>query len=79
MRTSKFINFNNIHCFKIKIKKSAITDIILLAHEIFDILWKKKGRKKGFGALKIDMYKAYDRINWNFLKAVLLSMNFSNT
>ena len=62
MRTSKFINFNNIHCFKIR-KKSAITDIILLAHEIFDILWKKKGRKKGFRALKIDMYKAYDRVN----------------
>lgn len=25
------------------------------------------------------MCKAYDRVNWNFLKAVLLSMNFSNT
>ena len=53
--------------------------IFFLAHEIFDILRKKKGRKKGLGALKIDMSKAYDRINWNFLKAVLLSMNFSNT
>ena len=40
-----------------------ITDNILLAHEIFDILRKKKGRKKGFGALKIDMCKAYDRDN----------------
>ena len=40
-----------------------ITDNILLAHEIFDILRKKKGRKKGFGALKIDMCKAYDRVN----------------
>ena len=56
-----------------------ITNNILLAHEIFDILRKKKGRKKGFGALKIDMSKAYDRVNWSFLKAVLLSMNFSNT
>lgn len=25
------------------------------------------------------MYKTYDRVNWNFLKVVLLSMNFSNT
>ena len=33
-----------------------ITNNILLAHEIFDTLRKKKGRKKGFGALKIDIY-----------------------
>ena len=56
-----------------------ITNNILLAHEIFDTLRKKKGRKKGYGALKIDMCKGYDRVNWNFLKVVLLSMNFSNT
>ena len=56
-----------------------ITDNILLAHEIFDSLRKKKGRKNGYGALKIDMCKAYDRVNWNFLKAVMLSMNFSST
>lgn len=56
-----------------------ITDNFLLAHEIFDTLRKKKGRKKGFRTLKIDMCKAYDRVNWNLLKAVLLSMNFSNT
>ena len=40
-----------------------ITNNILLAHEIFDTLRKKKGRKKGYGALKIDMCKAYDRVN----------------
>ena len=56
-----------------------ITNNILLAHEIFDTLRKKKGRNKGYGALKIDMCKAYDRVNWNFLKVVILSMNFSNT
>ena len=56
-----------------------ITNNILLAYEIFDTLRKKKGRKKGYGALKIDMCKAYDRVNWNFLKVVILSMNFSNT
>ena len=40
-----------------------ITDNILLAQEIFDFLRKKKGRKKGYGPLKIDMCKAYDRVN----------------
>ena len=59
------------------IKGRNITNNILLAHEIFNMLGKKKRHKIGYGALKIDMSKAYDRVNWNFLKVVLLSMNFS--
>ena len=38
-----------------------ISNNILLAHEIMDTLKKKKGKKFSFGALKIDMSKAYDR------------------
>lgn len=56
-----------------------IVDNILLAHEILDTMRKKKGRKKGYGALKIDVCKSYDRVSWNFLKAILSSMNFSGT
>ena len=41
------------------------------------MLGKKKGRKHGFGVLKIDMSKTYDRVNWVFLKTVLLSMKFT--
>ena len=58
------------------IKCRSIFDNILIAHEIMDIPRKKKGRKNSFGALKIDMKKAYDRVRWNFLKAVLMTMNF---
>jgi len=54
-----------------------ILDNILIAHEIFDLMGKKKGRKNCFGALKIDMSKAYDKVNWKFLKAILVDMNFS--
>lgn len=60
------------------VKGRNIIDNIIIAHKIFDLLRKKRGRKARFGALKIDMSKAYDRVNWNFLKAILMSMNFSS-
>ena len=40
-----------------------ITDNIILAQEIFEFLKKKQKGKWGFRALKLDMNKAYDRIN----------------
>lgn len=41
-------------------------------------LVRKKGRKKCFGVLKIDMSKTYNRVEWNFPKAALMSMKFSS-
>lgn len=53
-----------------------ISDNILIAHEILDILRRKKGSKNSFGVLKIDISKAYDKVDWNFLRAILITMNF---
>ena len=53
-----------------------IIDNILIAHKILDILRKKKGRKNSFGILKINISKAYDRVDWNFLKPNLITMKF---
>lgn len=47
---------------------------ILIAHEILDVVRKKKERKASFRMLKIDMSKAYDMVNWTFLRAVLIAM-----
>ena len=60
------------------IKGRNIIDNILLAHEIIDVVRKNRGRRDRFGVLKIDMSKAYDRVNWNFLKAVPTIMNFDS-
>ena len=53
-----------------------ISNYILIAHEVLDVLRKRNGRKANFGMLKIDMSKAYDRVNWTFLRAVLTAMKF---
>lgn len=59
------------------IKGRNISDNILITHEIFDLMGRKKRRKLSFGALKIDTCKAYDRVDWRFLKAFLITMKFS--
>lgn len=50
-------------------------DNIIITQEIVHSLMNKKGKKGGF-VLKIDIEKAYDRIEWAFLKKVLISFNF---
>ncbi|XP_027338003.1 uncharacterized protein LOC113851801 [Abrus precatorius] len=53
-----------------------ISDNGLIALEIFDYLRKKKFGSKGYMGLKLDMTKAYDRLEWNFLLQVFRKMEF---
>ena len=41
--------------------------------------FKTRKTKPGLMAIKLDLQKAYDRVNWSFLKAVLLHFGFNET
>ena len=60
------------------IKGRAISNNIIICSEVVNTIGKRK-RGNGFlGALKLDMDKAYDRISWRFIKAVMNCMGFNS-
>lgn len=54
-----------------------ITDNILLAYDSIHVMMKKKKGKKGLCAVKLDMHKAYDHIEWAYLEKIMLKMGFA--
>lgn len=54
-----------------------ITDNILVAFEMMHFMKRKDKGKDSWMALKLDMSKAYDRVEWHFLEAVLTKLGFT--
>lgn len=54
-----------------------IQDNVFVAHEAFHFMKLKKKGAEGFMALKLDFNKAYDRVGWDFVEALLLKMGFN--
>lgn len=52
-------------------------DNIILAQEIFHSMRAKKG-KTGWMVIKLDLEKAYDRLNWAFIKETLVDIGLPN-
>ncbi|CAA7029802.1 unnamed protein product [Microthlaspi erraticum] len=54
----------------------AISDNVMITHEILHFLKISTANKRGSMAIKTDMTKAYDRVEWDFIKVVLEKMGF---
>jgi hypothetical protein len=53
-----------------------ITDNIITAYECLHFIKRNRAKKHRFCALKLDMRKAYDRLEWRYLEAVMLKLGF---
>ncbi|XP_026428903.1 uncharacterized protein LOC113324832 [Papaver somniferum] len=58
------------------IPKRQIADNVILAHELIDSI-KNNRRKTGSVAIKLDMSKAYDRLEWSFLSKAMKILCFN--
>lgn len=54
-----------------------ITDNVLVAFELMHYLHHKTSGKDSFITIKLDMSKAFNRVEWNFIKSVMERLGFS--
>ncbi|KAL5703663.1 hypothetical protein ACHQM5_022190 [Ranunculus cassubicifolius] len=58
------------------VKGRCIGDNASVVQEIFANMKKMKRKKQGWMAVKMDMAKAYDRVEWGFLEKILEKLGF---
>jgi hypothetical protein len=54
-----------------------ITDNVLVAYESVHSMRRRKKGKNFSCAVKLDMMKAYDRVEWHYLEAIMQKLGFS--
>ena len=50
-------------------------DNVVVAQELIHTLDRKRGKMR-FMAIKVDLAKAYDRLEWSFIRNVLIAIRF---
>ena len=59
------------------VKNRLISNNILVAFESLNSMKNMSLRKTGYMAIKLDMSKAYDRVEWGYLENVMRKMGFN--
>ncbi|KAL5545507.1 hypothetical protein UlMin_005194 [Ulmus minor] len=54
-----------------------ITDNVILGFEAMDWIRQHTGGQIGYAALKLDMSKAYDMVEWSFLRGMMDKLGFA--
>lgn len=58
------------------VSRQMISDNSIVAFELLHFMHKRTQGRQGYMALKLDMSKAYDRVEWNFLESLMLGIGF---
>lgn len=59
------------------IKGKLISDNIIIGHECINAIKKDKFGSRRLAAIKLDISKAYDRVEWAYLKAIMIRLGFN--